>query len=443
MTATRLLLASLLLWLSLPARAQGIIITVPGAADIPLALPDPELPAGGEPKAASGEVWSAAWTDLSMSGFFQMQDKKGFLEKGKGVEPGTFDFGPWKTIKTTVLVKTRAWPAGHPSCDPGGTKMCADVFIYEVGTGQKLASKRFRGASEHARALGHNIANLVIEAVTGTPGIFGTKLAAVSSKSGNKEIYLLDLDGRSVTPVTRNGAINLSPAWSPDGKSIAWTSYKKANPDLYVKDLSTGSTRTISNVKGVNTSPEFSPDGATICFARADGSGDSDIVVVDARTGAEVRKLTTGGGIDVSPDFFPDGRKLVFASERSGGSQVYSMPAGGGEPTRLTFVGDFNIDPVVSPDGNSIAFVGRSEGGFDIYVADIDGKNAIRLTQDMGDNEDPTWSPDSRYVVFSSTRTGRSELWISTADGRHQTKITESGGWTQPSWAPGMPQSPK
>ena len=61
----------------------------------------------------------------------------------------------------------------------------------------------------------------------------------------------------------------------------------------------------------------------------------------------------------------------------------------------------------------------------------------VRVTQDMGDNEDPTWSPDSNYVVFSSTRTGRSELWISTADGRHHAKITNSGGWTQPSWAPG------
>lgn len=418
------------------ARAQAIIIDVPGSADIPLALPKPELPAAGEPKAASEEVWDAIWTDLSMSGYFQMQDPKGYVEKAKGAEPGQFDFEAWKMTNTTVLVKTRVWPAGNASCDPGGAKMCADVWVYHVPTGQKLVSKRFRGAPDSVRYLGHAIANQVLLSVTGKPGIFGTRLAAVGGKSGNKEIYLMDLDGHGVVSVTKNGAINVSPAWSPDGKSIAWTSYKKANPDLYVKDLPTGRTRTISNAKGVNTSADFSPDGTQLALARS-VEGDSDIFVVDARTGAEIRRITTGGGIDISPDFSPDGKSIAFASERSGGSQVYYGPASGGTAERRTFVGDFNIDPVISPDGKKLAFVGRSEGGFDIYVSDVDGRNVIRVTQDMGDNEDPTWSPDSNYVVFSSTRTGRSELWISTADGRHHTKITSSGGWTQPSWAPG------
>ncbi|MEQ1500903.1 MAG: Tol-Pal system beta propeller repeat protein TolB [Myxococcota bacterium] len=438
MTPFRLFVWMILAVASVPAAAQSIVIQVPGAADLPLALPKPELPAAGEPKAASEEVWDAVWMDLETSGYFELQDPKGYVEKGKGVEPNQFDFAAWRLIKSTVLVKTRVYPAGHASCDPGGTKMCADVYVYNVPTGEKLVSKRFRGVPDNARQLGHAIANQVLASTFGTPGVFGTRLVAVGSKTGNKEIYLMDSDGHGVTPVTRNGAINLSPGWSPDARSIGWTSYKKANPDLYVKDLPSGRTRTISNVKGVNTSPDFSPDGSQIALARSI-DGDSDIVVVDARTGAEVRRLTRGGGIDVSPDFAPDGKNILFASERSGGSQVYSMPVGGGEGTRLTFVGDFNIDPVISPDGSKIAFVGRSEGGFDIYVAEADGRNVIRLTQDMGDNEDPTWSPDSRYVAFSSTRTGRSEIWVSTADGRHQTKITTSGGWTQPAWAPGMP----
>jgi TolB protein len=429
--------------LPMAAFAQPIRIEVAGGADIPLAVPTPELPAGGEPKAAANEIWDAVWTDLQISGYFKMQDPKSYIEKGKGAEPGQFDMAAWNMIKTTVLVKIRVWPAGHASCDPGGAKLCADAYIYNVPTGEKLASKRFRGTADTVRHLGHAIANKVLEVTFGVPGIFGTRIAAVGSKTGNKEIYAMDSDGHGVTSLTRNGAINLSPAWSPDGRSIAWTSYKKANPDLYVKDLPTGRTRTISNFKGVNTSPSFSPDGTMISLARS-VEGDSDIFVVDSRTGAEIRRLTNGGGIDVSPDFTPDGKRLAFASERSGGSQVYTIGVGGGEAKRITFVGDFNIDPVISPDGEKIAFVGRSQGGFDIYVCDADdGRNVVRLTQDMGDNEDPTWSPDSRYLVFSSTRTGRSELFISTADGRHQTRITNSGGWTQPSWAPGMPGEPQ
>jgi TolB protein len=422
------------------AHAQGINIRIaPGAADVPLALPKPEVPGGGA-NAAADEVWDAVKTDLSFSGYFTLQDPGSYVEKGKGVEPGQFDMAAWTLIKTSVLVKTRVLPAGDKGCDPGGAKMCADVYVYWVPTGEKLGAQRYRGSPDAARHLGHAIANRVLELTTGTVGIFGTRIAAVGSKSGNKEIYLMDLDGHGVQPVTRNGAINLSPAWSPECGSIAWTSYKKANPDLYVKDLGSGRTRTISNVRGINTSPDYSPDGASLALARSVEGGDSDIFVVDARTGKELRTLTSGGGIDVSPDFGKDGRSIAFASERSGGSQVYMMPTGGGEAKRITFAGDFNIDPVISPDGAKVAYVGRSQGGFDIYVCDADGRNPVRITQDMGDNEDPTWSPDGKYLVFSSTRTGRSEFWISTADGRHQTRITSTGGWTQPTFCPTVPE---
>jgi TolB protein len=418
-----------LLLATLSAFAQGIVIEVPGSADVPLAAPRPQLPAGVPVKEAE-QVYDALWTDLDQSGYFRLQDPAGYLEKGKGVEPGTFDFQPWITIKASVLVKTRVLPAGHADCG-SDDKICADVYAYYVPTGEELLSTRFRGPSSSARHLGHGIANAVLEATTGVAGIFGARLAAVGSQNGNKEIYLLDLDGYGVTPVTRNGAINLSPAWSPGGGSIAWTSYKKANPDLYVKDLGTGRTRVVSNVRGVNTSPAFSPDGSRIALARSEG-GDADIFEVNARTGELVRQVTRGGGIDVSPVYLPDGSGMLFASERGGGSQIYLQR--GSDVKRVSFVGDFNIDPVVSPDGTQVAWVGRAQGGFDIFVADIDGTGAIRITQDTGDNEDPTWSPDGRYLVFSSTRTGRSELWISTADGRHQKQITRTGGWTQPTF---------
>ncbi len=419
------MLATLLLCAT--AFAQGIVIEVPGSADVPLAAPSIVVPA---PFAEAEQVWNTMWADFDQSGYFRLQDPAGYLEKGKGIEPGSFDFQPWTTIKSSVLVKTAAYPAGHAAC--GAAKMCADVYAYYVPTGETLLEKRIKGDPQDARHIGHTIANQVLEAATGTPGIFGARLAAVSSQGGNKEIKLLDLDGEGIAAVTRNGAINLSPAWAPDGNAIAWTSYKKANPDLYVKDLGSGRTRVISSVKGVNTSPAFSPDGSKIAFARSDG-GDSDIFEADARTGKILRQVTKGGGIDISPVYLPDGSGMLFASERGGGAQIYLQP-NRGEARRVSMTGDFNIDPVVSPDGTKVAWVGRSQGGFDIYVADIDGRNTIRITQDTGDNEDPTWSPDGRYLVFSSTRAGGSNLWISTADGRHQRQITRGGGWTQPTF---------
>lgn len=416
------------------AHAQGFIINVAGGRDVSLALPDPQTPSG-DPAGDAAILWTTLHHDLDASGYFKLIDKAAYIEKGKGVEPGTFTMDNWSLLKTSVLVKTRLLPPGDATCDPAGKKLCADVFVYYVVNGEKLLSTRFRSDAGTARHLAHSIANAVLETVTGKPGFYGVTLTAVGSQSGNKEVYLLGLDGKGVSNVSRNGSINLSPAWSPSGRQIAWTSYKKSNPDLYVKNLGSGQTRVLSNMPGINTSPAFHPSGAKVALVRSK-DGDSDIFVLDASSGAVLEQVTKGGGIDVAPNWSPDGNLLAFASERSGGSQVYVKDYGTGEQRRITFVGDFNTDPVISPNGDKMAFVGRSQGGFDVYVVGMDGKGAIRITQDMADNEDPTWSPDGNYLVFSSTRTGRSELWMSTADGRHQVQLTRSGGWTQPAFAP-------
>jgi len=435
-----LALLTAILCVASPALAQqGPVgtITVAGGKDISVALPAPQTPSG-DPEGASSEVYDTLLRDLEISGYFSIVDPNAYIEQGKGVEKGTFDMKDWSFLKVDVLVKTRVLPAGDTDCDAGGKKVCADVFVYYVVNGDGLLEKRFRAEGKSARYIGHAMANAVILSVTGRKGIFGAQIAAVGAQSGNKEIYLLDIDGRGVTNVTRNGSINLSPSWSPDGRSLAWTSYKKSNPDLYVKELGSGSTRVISNKRGINTSPAYHPSGGQIALTRS-ADGDSDLFVVDAGTGEQVKQLTRGGGIDVSPHYSSDGGMIAFASERSGGSQIYLQNTASGDAKRVTFVGDFNSDPVISPDGSKLAFVGRSEGGFDIYVCDIDGRNVIRLTQDMGDNEDPSWSPDGTYLIFSSTRKGRSEIWLSTADGNHQVPITRSGGWTQPTWSPVLP----
>lgn len=425
-----------LLWL-LPqtALAQGFIIDVPGGRETPLAVAKPATPSG-DPKGDAKVVSETLRQDLDISGYFKMIPENAQIEgKDAGVEPGSFKMTDWSILKASVLVKTRILPAGDATCDPSGKKSCVDAFVYYVVTGEKLLAKRYKADPGSTRHVAHAIANDVLAAVTGRPGFFGIGITAVGSRGGNKEIFVLGLDGKDVKQVTRNGSINLSPAWSPDGGTLAWTSYKKANPDLYLKTLATGQTRVISNASGINTSPAFSPDGSRIALARSSG-GDSDIFLIDAKTGKQLDQVTTGGGIDVAPTWSSDGKLLLFASERSGGSQIYGKDLTTGQVKRLSFVGDFNTDPVISPKGDQIAFVTRSEGGFDIVVAGIDGRNAVRITQDMGDNEDPSWSPDGQYLLFSSTRAGRQELWISTADGRHQVRLTTSGGWTQPSFAP-------
>jgi TolB protein len=420
--------------LSPEAEAQGFIVDVPGGNDLPLALPKTIAP-HGDPENTASTIWETIQRDLELSGYFDLIDPLAYIEQGKGVEPGQFKFDDWRDIKAHILVKTRFIMPGSPDCDAQGTQICADVYVYYVISGEKLMSKRFKTSAKNARGAAHEIANAVLISVTGQPGFFGGHIAAVGSQAGNKEVFVMGSDGSEIQRVTRNGSINLSPAWAPAGDRIAWTSYKRGNPDLYMKNLRTGRTRVLSNQRGINVSPDFSPNGRQVALARSE-NGDTDLFLIDTSTGKEIKRLTRGGGIDVAPNFSPDGSKIAYASERSGGSQIYILDLDGGESTRISFEGGFNTDPVFSSDGSKIAFVGRSQSGFDIFVAELKSGNLHRITQDMGDNEDPTWSPDGRYLLFSSNRTGVSQIWLSTGDGRHQMAITRSGGWTQPTWMP-------
>jgi TolB protein len=426
MTLLRTALTGLALLVAPNAFAQaGFVVDVPGGREVQLAWPKPQTT--GTRAAAAETIWQTVDNDLRQSGYFTLLDPEAAIDPG-GVEPGTFTMESWSKLKASVLVKARV----PDDCGKAST-VCVDAWVYYVVNGQVLSANRFRAEEDRPRAVGHALANEVVYAITGTRSSFGARLAAVGRRGGNKEIFLLDSDGEGVTPVTRNGSINLSPAVAPGGGQLAWTSYKKGNPDLYVKNLGNGRARVLSNLDGINASPAFSPDGSLVAMARSNG-GNSDIYILDAKTGEQVRRLTENAGIDVSPAFSPDGRKIAFASEQSGGSQVFVADATTGATTRLTMQGSFNTDPVWSPDGTKIAFVGRDTGNFDVFVINADRTGLVRITQNMGDNEDPAWSPDGRYLVFSSTRAGGSQIWMSTADGRHQSPVTTSGSWSQPTF---------
>ncbi len=409
------------------ARAAKIYVDVdkPGARDLPLALPTPE----GESPAAEA-FWGTVWRDLEISGYFKLVDPEAYIEpESAGVEPGSFDYEDWDISNTVVLAKTRLG-------DSGG-KLRAEIWIYDVPGARKLGAKAFSGGSDQARRLAHKVADEILRQVTGRAGIFNTRFAAVNSATGNKEIYLVDVDGEGMVQLTRNRSINLQPSWAPTGGAIVFTSYRSGNPDLYVADLSTGRTHRLSSRPGLNTGGAWSPGGDLIALTLSTGA-DTDIFTIDPYAGKQVAQLTRGNGIDVSPAWSPDGRQIAFASDRTGGPQIYVMDAGGGAARRVTFQGSYNTDPAWSPDGDAIAYVTRGEdGSFDIMTVNTEGDEARRITQLQGSNEDPTWSPDGRYLAFVSTRTGASQIWVSTADGRHQTQITRGyGGWSNPSWSP-------
>jgi len=398
------------------------------AARFPLALPALRPGSGGD--AASAElIGSVIKRDLELSGYFDILDPNAYVEPASaGIRTGEFDFADWRVPGAAGLVK--AGLSGQ------GDRLDVELHVYDVEGGVETLGRLLSGSAADKRLLGHHTANAIIEAFTGEPGIFDTKIVAVANYGQGKEIYVFDYDCKGARAVSRNGSINLSPAWSADGTRISYTSYRDNNPDLWVTDLTTGRHKKISSRPGINAGAEWSPDGTELALTLSKDT-DSEIYALDP-TGSIVRRLTRDWGIDVSPTYSPDAATIAFVSARLGTPQIFLMARDGSDPRRLTKLGGHNVSPAFSPDGTRIAFAGRDEGRFDIFVINMDGTGLKRLTQTKGDDEDPTWSPDGNHILFSSSRDGRGkQLYMMTADGKAQTRLTDgTGSFSNPQWGP-------
>jgi TolB protein len=281
----------------------------------------------------------------------------------------------------------------------------------------------------------HRLADEIIRALTGEPGIFSTKVAFVGTATGQKEIYTADYDGFNVRQITADKSISMLPRWSPDGRKLMLVSYRGGGgPVLYMKEMDSGGLKRISAREGLNIGAAWAPDGTKLATTLS-VDGNPDIYTIDT-SGRILERLTNHWGIDVSPSFSPNGQKLAFVSNRSGSPQVYVRDLAGGTEERLTFEGNYNTSPAWS-SLDKIAYTSMNQGRFEIFSINPDGTQPRQLTEDQGNNEDACWSPDGRYIMFSSSREGGAyHLYMMTANGQNQRRISFfQGQQTSPSWS--------
>lgn len=423
-----ILLLVLLAGFSLSARADDTVIdiTASGNHQPALAIPPAQpLEGAGRPEVAKtvAEILSF---DMKMTGIFNVME--GEVERGKGIRPGEFDFSLWRTAGASLLVKT-----GYLA--PGPDRLTLEFRLYDVATERMITARRLTGPPGELRRIVHTFADEILRALTGEGGPFTGKIAFVSKRSGNKEIYLMDWDGSNVQKITANGSINLNPEFFPSGKQLIYTSYKKRNPDLYRREIASGAEARISARPGINVTGAVAPSGDRIALAMSK-DGNSEIYLIDT-SGKELARLTRDPGIDVSPAWSPDGKKIAFVSDRYGKPQVFVMDANGSGVHRLTTSGPYNVGPRWSPKGDLIAYAAREGGSFQIHVIRPDGGGDTRLTSE-GNNEHPRWSPDGRFIVFSSTRGGKEGIYVMRSDGSGQTRISKPpAGDSHPVWSVG------
>jgi TolB protein len=327
-----------------------------------------------------------------------------------------------------------------------GAEVAIQAWLYDVRSpsSQAVVGKIYRGAptDDQVRKFAHQFADEIISKLSGgLPGVASTQIAFVSSRTGTKEIWVMDYDGANQHPLTSLHTISLTPRWAPDASRIAFTCFAAANgvtsPQICMYSLDAGKTISFSRFKGTNSSPAWSPDGTQVIFSSS-MQGNPELYVTDT-SGGRPKRLTFTNAACTSPAWNPKtGQSVVFVSDRGGVPKLYMMNSDGTSIQALDVPDKgYLIDPSWSPNGQLLAFSWRRPSdNYDIYIMDPATLKIVEITRDSGRNERPSWAPDGRHIVFESTRSGTRQIWSMLADGSQPHQLTTTGHNESPNWSP-------
>ncbi|MBX2987935.1 MAG: PD40 domain-containing protein [Bdellovibrionaceae bacterium] len=408
--------------------------------------------AGSNYQAVGTELFNVIMNDLSVSSYFQFLPQSAFLEdtaktglRPAPADPKGFSFQSWSQIGADFLIRGAFSVAGKD--------VELEIYLYHVPKANLVFGKKYKGTTNTIRQIAHTFSNDVLEQLTGEKGPFLSRLVVASDRGGGqwREIYTMDWDAANPERISSHKSIAMSPAWSWDGKKIAYTAAVQRrrgaprNHDMFLYDVASGKRSLLSFRQGMNSGASFDPDGKSMYLTVSQGNS-PDIYKMSLNGDLELR-MTKGpnGAMNVEPNVSRDGSKIAFSSDRSGRTMIFSMNASGGDVKRLTQAGQFNASPSWSPDGKKIAFAGFESNHFDIFVMNADGTGMIRLTKATkpngreANNEDPSFSPDGRFVMYTSDRTGKNQIYISTVDGSEERRVTNDNfNYYKARWSPNL-----
>ncbi|WP_202411827.1 Tol-Pal system beta propeller repeat protein TolB [Paracandidimonas lactea] len=399
------------------AQAQlRVDISGVGATQYPIAIANFSGDAHGQSVA---EVIRA---DLTRSGQFRLVNATGAnLDVNSSIA-----FDDWRNRGADYL-------AYGTITQSGGQYNVNYRLVDSVGRRQ-LDGVAFSGTEKELRRISHQIADRIYEKITGIRGVFSTRLAYVLQKGDTYELQIADADGQNPQVMLRSKQSIISPAWSPDGKRLAYVSFELNKPVVYVQTLATGQRVPLANFKGNNSAPAWAPNGQQLALVLS-RDGISQIYTIGA-DGNGLRRVMRSPLIDTEPFYTPDGGSLVFTSDRGGNPQIYKVPVSGGDAQRITFNGSYNISPALSPDGNKLVYVTRRDGAFRIALQEL-GTGSEQLLTAGPDDESPSFAPNGMQILYSSVQGGRSVLAVTSVDGRvRQTLSALNGKVREPTWGP-------
>jgi len=384
----------------------------------------------------AGDMAEIVANDLEQVGEFTALGRENLLSMPSG-EAEVF-FRDWQVLAQDYLL------VGQISASPGSQLVRVQYEFFDVNRELRLVGEVLSGNISQLRDIGHEIANVVYEQVTGTRGAFTTQILYVvagTTATGAEEFRLekADYDGARPQVLLRSREPIMSPNWSPDGREVAYVSFETNLPRIYIQNIASGQRRQITNYSGINSSPVFSPDGNRLAMVLS-RDGSPDIYVQDLRSN-ELTRVTDHPAIDTEPSWTPDGRSIVFMSDRTGQPQIYQIEIGASafNVERLTYDCFQCAKARFLPDGVNLIHVRREtrqSPTYQIAIINIESLRVITLT-DTSLDESPSLAPNGSMILYATKHQGRGVLDAVSIDGLVKFRLPSAeGDVREPAWSP-------
>ena len=405
------------------ARAE-LTIEITQGMDNPVSIA--VVPVGWAGPALNEDIASIVDADLRRSGQFSPISRSDMLSFPRSVSE--VYYRDWRILGAEYLLLSSL--KQEPN---GGYRV--DFELFNVLSQKRVLARNVTAGKNNLRDLAHLISDAVYEQITGIQGVFSTKMVYVEA-FGNTKYRLMqaDVDGARERLLLESKHPLMSPAWSPNGKDVAYVSFETGRPAIFRQTLATAQRQQLTNFKGLNGAPAWSPDGKKLALVLSK-DGNPEIYTLDLVTG-QFQRVTRHFAIDTEPSWTKDGKGIIFTSDRGGKPQIYQVTLASGRIERLTFEGDYNARARLSLDGSTLVMVHRRNGIYHIATQDMKTGD-IRVLTETHLDESPTIAPNGAMLMYATKYRGKGILAAVSLDAGVKFRLpSKQGDVREPSWSP-------